>query len=75
MKGAEMVIRFSISNTNYSIVKSTDNFIKQDKSNNYSLVIENFNNLDKKLIGVIYECKDPKLIEKVNISYRFMVIN
>lgn len=71
MKGAEMIIKFTINSSNYKIVKSTDNF-EQDH-NNFSLTIPNFNNLDKKLIGVIYECNETNFIDKVNITYRCMV--
>ena len=71
MKGAEMAIKFNIKNQEYSIVKSTDTFNK--KNNTHTLIIENFNTLDKKLIGVIYDCNDEKLIEKVHIAYRYMV--
>ena len=71
MKGAEMVIKFSLNSNSYNIVKSTDNFEKQN--NNFSLILENFHNLDKKQIGIIYDCKEANLIDKVTISYRCMV--
>jgi hypothetical protein len=73
VKGCQCQIVLMLKQSNIKILKSTDSsYIIEDKKITFNL--GNFNQMEKLLIGMLFETEEPEAVEIVKVMYRYMVI-
>jgi hypothetical protein len=72
MLSCQMSIVIVVKSENINVIKATDsNYTIEDKKVVYNL--NNFNNNQKFLIGVMFQTTEPNFVEVVKLNYTYMV--